>query len=92
MGSENILNLCCLRSENNQSQIANRNHPMKLKHILIQVGEKADGQFGLSIMIDGGEWVCDRTCRNYSSESDAVTSARHAINEFRKSSIVNRKS
>lgn len=55
-----------------------------MKSISIEIEETPNGTFALDIFMDRELWMCERTSRNYASESDAITSARHAVNEFRK--------
>jgi len=56
---------------------------------IIEINEEAvalDSRtlYSLKIWVDGDPIHRERTARMYDSESDAITSARHAINEFRK--------
>ncbi|HEV2692254.1 MAG TPA: hypothetical protein VG347_05105 [Verrucomicrobiae bacterium] len=53
--------------------------------ICINITEPAFNQFKLTISVSGVELLGERTSRVYASESDAITSARHAVNEYRKS-------
>jgi len=52
---------------------------------IVEIDRMADGKFSLWIWVEGEMVKEERTERFYSSESDAIVSARHAISNFRKS-------